>query len=51
MFYELARHPAVVQKLQNEITEIVGREAAPTYENLKKMKYLQVSDKILSVHF
>lgn len=41
-FYELARHPEVVQKLRAEILETVGLERAPTYDDLKNMKYLQV---------
>lgn len=40
-FYELARHPEVVQKLRAEILETVGLERAPTYDDLKNMKYLQ----------
>jgi len=42
-FYELARHPEVVQKLREEILETVGMTRAPTYKDLKSMKYLQVS--------
>jgi cytochrome P450 len=41
-FYELARHPQVVKKLREEITEHVGLERPPTYSDLKNMKYLQV---------
>lgn len=41
-FYELAKHPEVLQKLRQEIEERVGWERAPTYEDLKNMKYLQV---------
>jgi cytochrome P450 len=41
-FYELARNPEVVVKLRQEIIEQVGLERAPTYHNLKNMKYLQV---------
>ncbi|KAE8449366.1 hypothetical protein EG329_008267 [Mollisiaceae sp. DMI_Dod_QoI] len=40
-FYELARHPEVVRKLRAEIEERVGWERAPTYDDLKNMKYLQ----------
>jgi len=40
-FYELARHPEVLQKLREEIIEHVGLERAPTYTDLKSMKYLQ----------
>lgn len=44
LFYELSNHPKVVQKLREEILRVVGDEAMPTYEHLKSMKYLQVSD-------
>ncbi|CZT02962.1 related to n-alkane-inducible cytochrome P450 [Rhynchosporium graminicola] len=40
-FYELARHPEVVKKLCNEIENVVGLDRAPTYADLKGMKYLQ----------
>jgi cytochrome P450 len=43
VFYELGRHPEVVEKLRSEIQNIVGLTAQPTYENLKNMKYLQVN--------
>ncbi|GAW19911.1 hypothetical protein ANO14919_094040 [Xylariales sp. No.14919] len=39
--YELGRHPEVVQKLRYEIINTVGLDLAPTYEDLKNMKYLQ----------
>ncbi|KAK3394178.1 cytochrome P450 [Podospora didyma] len=39
--YELARHPEAVAKLRAEILAVVGPDSAPTYENLKSMKYLQ----------
>jgi cytochrome P450 len=42
-FYELARHPETVKKLRREIIEYVGLERAPTYQDLKGMKYLQAS--------
>jgi cytochrome P450 len=42
VFYELARHPKVVEKLRREIRDVVGLSEQPTYENLKNMKYLQV---------
>lgn len=42
-FYELARNPQIVQRLRKEIIDRVGLERAPTYEDLKNMKYLQVS--------
>ncbi|KFX86186.1 hypothetical protein O988_09724, partial [Pseudogymnoascus sp. VKM F-3808] len=40
-FYELARHPAVFQKLRREIINAVGETDAPTYDDLKGLKYLQ----------
>ncbi|OBT66685.1 hypothetical protein VE03_03950 [Pseudogymnoascus sp. 23342-1-I1] len=40
-FYELARHPAAFNKLRREILDTVGATEAPTYEDLKGMKYLQ----------
>lgn len=39
-FLELARRPAVVQKLRREILDMIGENTPPTYENLKDMKYL-----------
>ncbi len=41
-FYEMARHPDVFKKLREEIIQTVGLEQAPTYSDLKNMKYLQV---------
>lgn len=41
MILELARKPAVVAKLREEIAQVVGtRGERPTYENIKDMKYL-----------
>ncbi|KAK5093538.1 hypothetical protein LTR24_004249 [Lithohypha guttulata] len=41
MILELARKPAVVAKLREEIAQVVGtRGQRPTYENIKDMKYL-----------
>ncbi|KAI9819086.1 MAG: hypothetical protein M1826_001178 [Phylliscum demangeonii] len=40
-FYELARQPAVYQKLRGEILARLGADRAPTYEDLKALKYLQ----------
>ncbi|KAL2271121.1 hypothetical protein VTJ83DRAFT_492 [Remersonia thermophila] len=39
--YELARHPEALKKLRAEILSVVGPTRAPTYEDLKSMKYLQ----------
>ncbi|KAK0922239.1 hypothetical protein LTR91_004913 [Friedmanniomyces endolithicus] len=41
LFYELSRHPQVVQKLRQEIFSFVGPEQQPTYDDLKSMRYLQ----------
>jgi hypothetical protein len=38
----MARHPDVFKKLREEIIQTVGLEQAPTYSDLKNMKYLQV---------
>ncbi|KAK4136474.1 cytochrome P450 [Trichocladium antarcticum] len=39
--YELARHPEALEKLRAEILSVVGPTRAPTYDDLKSMKYLQ----------
>ncbi|KAK4218187.1 putative cytochrome P450 of the CYP52 family [Rhypophila decipiens] len=39
--YELARHPECVKRLRAEILSVVGPDRAPTYDDLKSMKYLQ----------
>ena len=41
LFYELSRHPSVVAELRREIEEVVGLDRAPTYDDLKGMRYLQ----------
>lgn len=43
LFYELSNYPDKVAKLRREILETVGPDAQPTYDHLKSMKYLQVS--------
>ncbi len=40
-FYELARHPEAFKKLRKEIIDTLGKDQAPSYDNLKNMKYLQ----------
>ena len=50
-FYELARNPEIVRKLREEIIKYVGLEIAPTYDDLKNMKYLQVSVYILRIGY
>lgn len=42
-FYELARHPEVFKKLREEVIATCGLERPPNYNDLKSMKYLQVS--------
>lgn len=41
LFYELSNHPEVVAKLREEILKHVGADRAPTYDDLKNMRYLQ----------
>lgn len=41
LFYELSRHPEVVQRLRQEILKFVGTDGKPTYADLKGMRYLQ----------
>jgi len=41
LFYELSRHPEVVQRLRQEILKFVGTDGKPTYSDLKGMRYLQ----------
>ena len=41
LFYELSKHPDVVEKLSKEILNIVGWDREPTYADLKSMRYLQ----------
>jgi cytochrome P450 len=42
LFYEFSTNPEVVRKLRAEIEAQVGFERAPTYADLKSMRYLQV---------
>jgi len=44
LFHQLGRHPDVVAELRKEIEQVVGLNAAPTYENLKSMRYLSVRE-------
>ena len=41
MFYELAQNSQILAKLRSEILETLGTERAPSYEDLKNLKYLQ----------
>ncbi|ORY11838.1 cytochrome P450 52A11 [Clohesyomyces aquaticus] len=38
--YELSKNPEIMTKLRQEIMNQVGPERAPTYQDLKEMKYL-----------
>ncbi|KAF2127841.1 cytochrome P450 family protein [Dothidotthia symphoricarpi CBS 119687] len=40
LLWELPRHPAILSRLRQEITEHIGDET-PTYEQLKSLKYLR----------
>lgn len=40
MFYELITHPEEMRLVVQEIDDVVGRNAVPTYETLKKLPYL-----------
>lgn len=42
-FYELAKQPQIVKGLRQEIIKTVGLHRPPNYNDLKSMKYLQVS--------
>ncbi|KAL5632233.1 hypothetical protein ACGC1H_000286 [Rhizoctonia solani] len=39
--YLLSQHPEVLHRLRQEILEHVGPDAAPTYDHVKRMKYLR----------
>jgi cytochrome P450 len=39
-FYEISHYPDVWQKLRREVLEVVGPSRAPTYDDLKNLKYL-----------
>jgi len=39
--YLLAMHPEVMDRARQEVLEIVGDSAAPTYEQIKNMRYLR----------
>lgn len=49
--HELSRRPDCVQRLRHEILQHVGPDKAPTYSDLKEMKYLQhVMNEILRLY-
>lgn len=37
----LSLHPEVLQRLRDEILEVVGPTERPTYEHVREMKYLR----------
>lgn len=41
LFYELSAHPQIVSKLRRDILERIGPTKAPTYDDLKNIRYLQ----------
>lgn len=41
LFYELSLQPEIVTKLRREIANVIGMDRAPSYTDLKSMKYLQ----------
>jgi len=45
---ELARHPHVLQKLQNELDTIVGENKCIDGENVANLPYLQVLNTFLT---
>ena len=47
-FYELACRPQLLQSLRDEVIRTVGLKEAPTYRDLKNLKYLQVSPAFLA---
>jgi cytochrome P450 len=51
---ELARHPHILQKLQNELDTIVGDDKCINGENITNLPYFQVLNTFLAffdVHF
>jgi hypothetical protein len=41
MAYMLAEHPAILEKLREEILDKVGPSQRPTFNDIKDMKYLR----------
>jgi cytochrome P450 len=41
MTYLLSQHPDVLARARAEVLENVGPSAAPTYDNIRNMKYLR----------
>lgn len=39
-YYQLSQHPDIYKKLRQEILNTIGPNKAPTYDDLKNMKYL-----------
>ena len=40
-FYMLSEHPDIEKRLRHEIYEIVGQTGRPTYDQMRKMKYMR----------
>ncbi|MBC7921858.1 MAG: cytochrome P450 [Ferruginibacter sp.] len=38
-FYLLAKHPAVARQVRQEVSEVLGTEGLPTYENVRNLSY------------
>jgi cytochrome P450 len=51
LFYEISTLPGVQEKLRAEVLRTVGTAKEPTYEDLKGMKYLQVSFAVFAKSF
>ncbi|KAI8363691.1 cytochrome P450 [Mortierella sp. GBAus27b] len=41
MCYNLGKHPDVMERVRQEIFEVVGRERKPDHEDIKKLKFLK----------
>ena len=41
VIFLLSLHPEVLQRLRDEVLEVVGPTERPTYENVREMKYLR----------
>ena len=39
--YRLAEHPDILQRLRQEILDVVGSSRRPSYEDIRNMKYLR----------
>ena len=41
VIFLLSLHPEVLQRLRDEVLEVVGPTERPTYEHIREMKYLR----------